>query len=220
MSKRVVLCMPELGVRPGGWERNKEIYVMSFVSDISPIGHGVKMPDVIAAYNETLTNVAPGIMQAALVRCLFLSVSNIFPRVRPDQPVSLSGSGIILYPDLDPNGLLASHFLIVESDEGTRNLGKVLDNVVSDPNIKTVIDAMISAATPSQPLIAAVMRVLVEQVPKILKKNKDDVLFAHSHSGFLFDNYGCRPGELVSSYQLGNDRAFCTLRVQTRDASE
>ncbi len=217
MSKRVVLCIPELGVRAGGWERNKEIYVISFATDLGAVGNGPKMPDAIAAYNETLVNATPNVMGADMMRYVVVAVSNVFPRVRADQPVSLSGSGIILYPDLDPNGVLASHFVIVESDEGTRNLGKLLDQVSSDQAVTKAVAALIAAASPTQPLLAALMNALVSQTPKILKKNKDDLLFAHSHSGFVFDNYGCRPGESASSYQLGNDRAFCTLRVLVRE---
>ena len=128
----------------------------------------------------------------------------------------LSGSGILLYPNLDPGGLLANHFLIVESDEGKRRLGKILDDLVKDDVVNLAIGALIDAAAVTQPLLGGLMKALVSQVPGILKKNKDDILFAHNHSGFDFDDYGLRPNENPSDFEVGNDRAFCTLRVRTR----
>ena len=65
----------------------------------------------------------------------------------------------------------------------------------------------------TQPALAALMSMLVSQLPGILKKNKDDFLFAHSHSGFEFDNYGAGRGQTLSDFELENDRVFCTLRV-------
>lgn len=51
----------------------------------------------------------------------------MFERIRADQPPSLSGDGIVLYPPADPHGMHALHFAIVESDRGTRRAGKVLE---------------------------------------------------------------------------------------------
>jgi hypothetical protein len=210
MSK-VVLSIPRLGVTDRGWEVNKEIYVLSFTADLNQ-AKGSKVEDVIAAYNETLPTVAPAAVAHAGMQFLLTAVSNIFPRVRPDQPVSLSGSGILLYPNLDPSGLLASHFVIVESDEGTRDIGKVLDSVLGDAKVGKAIESLLSAAV-TQPLLAGLMGAIVSRLPAILRRNKDDVLFAHSHSGFDFDSYG--GGETpVTEYELGNDSAFCTLRVR------
>ena len=61
-------------------------------------------------------------------------------------------------------------------------------------------------------------KVKVETLLGHLKKNKDDFLFAHSHSGFDFDGSGCRPGEKFSDFELENDRVYCTLRVMYRGA--
>lgn len=211
---KVVLSIPRLGVTSKGWEQSKEIYVVSFASDLAAATDEPKQPGVIAAYNETLPLVAPELMGSALMRYVVMTVSNVFPRIRIDQPVSLSGSGILLYPNLDPNGLLASHFLVVESDEGKRRLGSILEGILADDAVGAAIQALISAGV-SQPLLAGLMRALTSQVPRILKKNRDDVLFAHSHSGFDFDDYGLRgPEENPSDFELGNDRAFCTLRVR------
>ena len=130
---KVVLSIPKLGVKPGGFEKNKEIYVMSFSADLRAADES-RLPEVIAAYNETLPNVMPEIANQALLKYVLMAVSNTFQRIRPDQPVSLTGSGILLYPHLDPKGLLANHFVILEDDEGKRRLGKLLENLFSNAN--------------------------------------------------------------------------------------
>jgi hypothetical protein len=44
MSK-VVLSIPKLGVTERGWEHNKEIYVISFTSDLAKVSDAPKLPD-------------------------------------------------------------------------------------------------------------------------------------------------------------------------------
>jgi len=215
MSKKVVLSLPKMGVRGGGWEKNKEIYVLSFVADLAG-GSGKKAGDVVAAYNETLPNLLPAIMKDASLQFVLVSVSNLFKRIRPDQPVSLTGSGVLLYPNLDPKGLLASHFAIVECDEGKRKLGKLLEGILGDDSVKKGVADLIKAGI-SQTAVAGLMSALVSNIPEFLKKNKDDLLFAHSHSGFDFDNYGCGPESTFQEFEIGNDRAHCTLRVMLTD---
>jgi hypothetical protein len=207
---KVVLSIPRLGVKRGGFEKRKEIYVMSFTSDLNK-SPTARIPDVIAASNETLPNVVPKIQEQALLRFVLMAVSNTFQRIQPDQPVSLSGSGILLYPNLDPKGLLASHFVVIEDDEGKRNLGKMLESLFGNSDVKQLVDVLKKGVT--QPAIAALMNALVSQLPTLLKKNRDDFLFAHSHSGFDFDNYGVDSGN-VANFELENDRVFCTLRVR------
>jgi len=211
---KVAVSMTELGVTEKGWEREKEIYVLSFTSDLRAID-APRIAEGIAAYNETLPNVIPDISQEALMKVVLMAVSNTFQRIRANQPVSLSGNGIILYPPQDPEGMLASHFVIVEDDEGTRNFGQILEDLLADDSVKALVEKVIAGV--SQPLIGALLNALVSTLPGILKKNKNDALFAHSHSGYDWDNYGCRPDETVSEFKLGNDRAYCTLRVTTID---
>jgi hypothetical protein len=222
MPRKVVLSLPKLGVTGGGIEKKKEIYVLSFVSDLAPPAKDSqgkakqKLPEIVAAHNETLPNLLPEIASEALMQFVLVSASNTFARIKPTQPVSLSGSGILLYPYLDPNGLLASHFVVVESDANKRNLGKLLGDIFANKAVTGAVDGLIKAGI-TQANVAALLGALVAEVPAILKKNKDDLLFAHSHSGFDFDNYGCGPGASSADFELGNDRANCTLRVLVTD---
>lgn len=210
---KVVISIPKLGVTSKGAEKIKEIYVLGLASDNRKTGTGGQENFPIAAYNETLPNIVPEIMNHSFLKYFVCSVSNIFERITPAQPVSLSGSGIVLYPNLDPGGLLALHFVIIESDQKTRNVGNVLNDLFNDDQVAGLLKKL--SQTITQDLIASVFRVIVGQIPVILKKNKDDALFAHSHSGFNFDNYGISsPDGNFEDFEVGNDRAYCTLRIR------
>ena len=217
----VTLSIPKLGVTDKGWERNKEIYVLGFVIDGQETAQ--RGSERIAAYNETLPQIRKGLAKTNLGRVAFIAASNVFRRIRADQPVSLSGSGIILYPNLDPKGFLAAHFMVVESDHEKRALGKLLGDLVGpDSAIEKAAGELLPALGGphiSLPL-GGVLRSLVEVVPSVLKENDDNPLFEHDHSGFDFDCYGLSRGPnpdestMVEDFQIGNDRAFATLRVR------
>ena len=207
----VVLSIPRLGVKRGGWEKNKEVYVLSFASDENL--QRPKLPDVIASHNETLPNVVPEVAKQALMDYVLVAVSNTFQRIRPDQPLSLSGSGILLYPNLDPGGMLVSHFVVMEDDQDQRNLGGLLAQLFKNKDVRGLTTSLQGRF--SRPLVAQLFNVLVSNLPTILGKDRDDFLFAHSHSGFDFDDYGLPPGETLGhDFELENDRVFCTLRLR------
>lgn len=211
---RVVMSLPSLGVTGKGYERNKEIYVVSFATDLNPRTKPA-IPDVVAAYNETLPNLVPDLAKQAALQFITVSVSNIFPRIRQDQPVSLSGSGIILYPPKDPQGLLALHLMVIECDESTRNIGEFLAKLLGENSVQSVVTSLLSTIT--QPLLATLMNAIIDQVPKALKKNRDDLYFAHSHAGFDFDNYANEYDKPYTDYLIGNDRVNCVLRSRVID---
>ena len=206
----VVLSIPRLGVKKGGRERNKEVYVISFSSDENNRGHMV--PDVIAAQNETMPHVWPDVGKAALSQFVHVAVSNAFQRIRPDQPVSLSGSGILMYPNLNPGGMLANHFVVLEDDQGQRDVLGLLNRLISHEKVSGVVEQLQEGV--SRSLVGGLFRALISGLPAVLA-NKDDFLFSHSHSGFDFDDYGLPPGQVVGhDFELENDRVFCTLRVR------
>lgn len=220
MSK-VVLSIPHLGVKHNGLEKNKELYVLSFAVDGNPVANqAATLKDVIGANNETLPDLAPEIANLAALRWVFVSASNLFERVTVTQPASLSGSGILLYPNLDPKGLLACHFVVIESESRTRHLGKVLEDVLGDNAVKSAVNVLANAATAAAGGIpgaaaAAVMRALVSVLPKVLKRKRDRIWFTHDHSGFDFDAYGLPDGsQTTHDFALSNDRVALTLRLR------
>jgi hypothetical protein len=215
---RVLACLPRLEAR-GSFERNKEVYVVSFASSANA-GPGAATAPTIGSNNETLARLVPDLMDHSAMQWVVPAVSNVFTRVRRGQPVSLTGSGIILYPNLDPGALLGLHFAVVESDAGTRGAGKVLGEVFNAAPVKEALKAISAAAATGTPQIvmANVMAVLVSQLPGALERNRDDVLFAHTHSGGDYDDYGVSErlssGTLQQDFPLSNDQVSCTLRIR------
>lgn len=205
---RIAITMPGLGVTAKGWERGKEIYVLGLAADLNP--EAKRGVESVGAVNETLAAIRPDLQNAAALKWMVASVSNVFHRVRPDQPPSLSGSGIVLYPNLDPNGLLALHLSIVESDAGTRRSGRALEGILGHDEVKSAVEGMTEAGEPG---VSLLMRAVTRVIPETLKGNGDDLLFSHSHSGFDWDDYGLE-GRTSRDFELGNDRAYCTLRVR------
>ena len=205
---RVFASIPKLTVTPKG-EKEKEIYVLSIASDLA----GVKnRPPSLGAANETLDRIAPKI--PAAMKYFVVSASNLFHGVRENQPLSLSGSGIILYPPIDPKGMLALHVVVVESDGGKRNAARVLAELFSIESIRTALRNFPQRAGVkiAPGLLTATFGAITAILPEILKRNGDDILFEHGHSGFDFDDYGMAPDG--SDYELGNDRAGFHLRIR------
>jgi len=212
---RVYATLPEVSVTDKGWEKNKEIYVISLASDLH--GESNHRPYVVGAKNETLTQISAGIESA--MKFFAVAVSNVFERVRADQPLSLSGDGIVLYPPADPKGMLALHFAIVESDHGTRNAGKIIEGILGDNSVKTLLSeiAKLTAVSGNIPatLLTSLFGAVTKIIPAVVKNNRDDIMFSHNHSGVDFNGYGGSPdGE---SYTVGNDLAKATLRIWVRE---
>lgn len=213
---KVTVSIPRLAVS-GGFEKNKEIYVLAFALDMNTANDGSAVSTVSAAYNETLPNIAPELADHAAYKWLLVTASNTFERVSNDQPVSLSGSGILLYPNLDPGSMLALHFCVIECDRKTRQLGDVLGKVLNKKSVKGVLKLLEKGL--SQQLVASMMGVLVSEIPGILKANRDDLLLTHNHSGFDFDTYGVSApagptGTCIQDFPIANDRCSLTLRVR------
>jgi hypothetical protein len=212
---KVYATLPEVHVTAKGSEKNKEIYVVSLASDLH--GKSNHRPPVVGASNETLSRLVPGLKSA--MEFFAVAVSNVFPRISAKQPLSLTGDGIVLYPPTDPGGMIALHFVIVESDKGQRDIGSLLESLFSDDSVKVLLREA-SRATSSvgclpPNLLSSLFSAMTSIVPAILKANKDDLLFAHSHSGVDFNGYG--GSTEGTTYEIGNNRAGCTLAIWSRE---
>lgn len=206
---RIAITVPGLGVTAKGWEKSKEIYVIGLAADLNPETRSGG-DECVGALNETLAAIMPNRQNLGALKWIVASVSNVFNWVRPDQAPSLSGSGIVLYPNLDPKGFLALHLSIVESDAGKRRSGETLEGILGHHAVKGAVEEITEA---SEAGVALLMRTVTGIIPEMLKGNKDDVLFSHNHSGFEWDDYGLE-GHPSREFEVGNDRAYCTLRVR------
>jgi len=212
---KVYATLPKLHVTSKGTEKSKEIYVISLASDLH--GKSNHRPQVVGASNQTLSRLTPGVKSA--MEFFAVAVSNVFPRISPKQPLSLTGDGIVLYPPTDPGGMIALHFVIVESDKGKRDVGGFLENLFGDDSVKGLLKEASKATTlagsiPSN-LLSSLFGAATSVVPAVLKANKDDLLFSHSHSGVDFNGYG--GSTEGTTYDIGNNRAGCTLAIWSRE---
>ena len=206
---RIAVTMPSLGVTAKGWEKNKEIYVLGLASDLNTEARSGG-DECVGALNETLAAILPDRQGLGALKWVVASVSNVFHWVRPDQAPSLSGSGIVLYPNLAPEGFLALHLSIVESDAGARRAAETLKGIFGHDEVNKLVEGL---TKPDAAGVASLMRAVTGVIPEILESNKDDVLFSHDHSGFTWDDYGLE-GAKSKDFEVGNDRAYCTLRVR------
>lgn len=154
--------------------------MLSFAIDNNAADKAAVIAQVVGASNETLPAIAPAAAGLAQLQWVFVAASNLFERVTESQDVSLSGSGILLYPNLDPNGLLALHFMVIESQEGARDLGKLLTEVFADKAVKGAVDVfakVLTGAIAGVPGLAAaaVMRAVISVVPKVVPPLGDPI---------------------------------------------
>lgn len=214
----VNLSIPELGVTKKGREREKEIYVLGFVADGRGEGSCGSQPKT--EFNEDLLSVRPDLGDAALEKVVSITASRIFHRIRHDQPVSLTGDGISLYRESDPKGFLEAHFVVVESDAESRGLASVLKKLGKHQALKDAANAALPAlGGPNYALLVTNgFNLLTKVVSKVLKRNRDDPLLQHTHSGSLTNNYGLSKRsagvKTEKDFPIKNDRAFATLRLR------
>lgn len=97
---------------------------------------------MIAAHNERLSQVLPDRGMAALLRFMHSIASNTFQRVSPDQPVSPSGRGIILYPNSNPESVSVNHFVVTESDKGNRELIRHIEGSINHTDVPRLVAGM------------------------------------------------------------------------------
>jgi hypothetical protein len=182
---KVFASMPRLESLKGG---NKELYVISIATDLRGVSE--EYDRTVSANNQPLDRLVPANANKSLLKYYVMAISNVYERIRPGNPVSMIGDGIILYPELDPKGLLGLDIFVVESDAGHRSAGKLLEGLLGDKTIKKGVDSLIAAgAAMTAPLVGDVANAIVSAVPTILKNNHDDLLFSIAYSGRASRNY-------------------------------
>ena len=205
-------CLPSL--EPRKFKLDREIYVISFASDLRGVSN--HRPKAVGASNQTLQDLTPDV--DAAMKIFVVAVSNIFYHIDKDQPVSLSGDGIVLYPPADPQGMLALHVAIVESDRKARDFGALLKKIFSNDEVKTGMKqiAILVASTGNVPaqLVTGLMGVATTILGEALVNNGDDILFSHNHSGLDISAYGgSKEGK---DYTIQNKKVKATLRIYSQ----
>lgn len=207
----VFVCMPDLRLKKA--KVNRELYVVSFASDLR--GESNHRPPAVGAGNRTLATFSPEV--DAAMKYFVVAASNIFHGIDREQPPQLGGDGIVVYPPADPQGMLAIHVSIVESDAGIRKQGKLLKEVFAKKEVRDALSGISAATGPTGPLPAALLTTalgaITSVLPAILEKNGDDVLLDYDFSGRQIARYHGSADGVV--HQFENKKAAASLRVYT-----
>ncbi len=208
MSKLVV-SVPKLGM-PATARDARQLYILSFASDMNIKKNNDA--DIIGGANKDLSAMIPPNSDKDALKFMLASVSNIFPVTKSFPHASLSGGGIMIYPNLDPGGFFALQMFVIESDDNHKRFGAKLEKILGDESIKGVADKLKKAVT--NPLIGSLMGAVSTVVPKLFKDSSDDLLMSHAHSGFDFDNYGLDEGVKFQDFPFSSANAEGVLRVR------
>lgn len=209
----LVASIPSLRLLKDGLEQNKELYVLAMGVDGRPRAEGAPALPAGGA-NADVRALAPAVVGALEGTGAFLVASQTFHRVRAAAPLPLVGSGILLYPNLDPAGMLGLHIFVVESQSGAREIGDSLGALLGGGPVKQALTALRGAAAVTQPLAAGLLTAVAAGLPAALKAQRDRVWFTMAYAGFAFDNYAMPEGKDVHDYVQANDRVELTLRLR------
>jgi len=210
---KAFVCMTELSLKKAKFDR--ELYVVAFASDLR--GKSNHRPTADGANNLTFGGFTPEIKAA--MQYFVISASNIFHHIDRNQPVQLGGDGIVLYPPADPQGMLALHVSVVESDAGARNQGKLLETLFKDKDVLEALKAIAKVTSGAGPIptgvVTAAMGVITDVLPKILQANKDDNLLDFDFSGRDMGRYhGTAEG---SRHAFENKKVAAAIQVFVED---
>jgi hypothetical protein len=149
--------------------------------------------------------------QKALLEHVFVGASPTFQPIISGQAIPLAGDGVVLYPPLEVGPLFSLTFFVVESDSRTRSLGSLVQGVLEDDAVSSALGVVTAAAGGPAGII---INTLANVVPKILKRNRDDIYLTHQYTGIAPSNYGNGPGNPVKDYEFDNQYVSGTLRIQ------
>ncbi len=199
---KLVVSVPQLGM-PKTADDARQLYILSFASDLNIKQN--KDAEVIGGANKNLSAMIPPDADKDALKFMLASVSNIFPVTKSFPRASLSGSGIMIYPNLDPGGFFALQMFVIESDDNHKRFGTKLEKILGDDGVKSAADKLKGAVT--NPLIGSLMGAVSSVVPKLFKDSSDDLLMSHAHSGFDFDNYGLDEGLTLQDFPFRSKHA-------------
>jgi len=206
---KLVVSVPKLGL-PATADDARQLYILAFASDLNIKENSEA--GIIGGANKDFSSMIPPNADKDALKFMLASVSNIFPVTRSFPQASLSGSGIMIYPNLDPGGFFALQMFVIESDDNHKRFGAKLDKILGDEGVKSATDKLKSAIT--NPLIGSLMGAVSSVVPKLFKDSSDDLLMSHAHSGFDFDNYGLDDGKKLQDFPFFSKHAEGLLRLR------
>ncbi|MCY3964711.1 MAG: hypothetical protein OXG83_06725 [Acidobacteria bacterium] len=196
--KTVAVSITSLGLTSNKGENTKEVYVLALYTD------GSEAAGARTGYRPSLGPVQD-------LGSFSLAASPIYRNITVDNPVSLSGSGLVLYPNLNPNGYLMVHVFVIESDDGARSIGNVMQEISGK-----VLEGDLASTVATGKEAFGVVTQATNLLSLILEANRDDALLEHTHAGFHFNGYGTDEG---SVFEVENEKIGFELSVVVDDGS-
>lgn len=133
----------------------------------------------------------------------------IIPKVKKWNWVNLGGHGRIVYGPANPGSFVYYTIMFIEGDEDVRNIGNTIDQVFSSEEAKGIIN-LLSTVNPTTQLVTFVLSSLVTLVGKIMKTNKDDIIFTTEGSFFRDVE---PPYNIGDSFNTLNHHIECIVKV-------
>ncbi|MAS93936.1 MAG: hypothetical protein CMO55_12145 [Verrucomicrobiales bacterium] len=138
-----------------------------------------------------------------------------FENVKNNEALPLGPSGVAMYRNPVEGKIprfIDYRILIMESDEGVRQAGTVLEEIRSDSEYKSVsgkLKAAIAAGNPTAALAMEIGGVVLGIVARVLKMNRDDqIIYVAGSFDNAFENLGVNHGVVVQ------DTKFATISYQ------
>ncbi len=173
----------------GTLEVRNEVYVVSLAMDLSGTGQNIE-PD-----GETGQLLSDGFR--AFNKYAVVSVSPLFHGIRRDEELPLIGDGLLLYGPKDPEGKIALHMAIMESDADHRGIGDKMEKALKRAKVFEALEAIGNVTTIAAPQIGVVARPVIsalrygfETFLFFLKEDGDDVICDIHYSSWNKPNRG------------------------------
>lgn len=112
--------------------------------------------------------------------------SRIFERIKPNNPLRVSGNGIPMVKPQDPGDSFALYVAAFDDDQEWRDWAQKIDDVRNGPLVKSALGVVLQGAyAPVEPIIGVIVGAF---------KNKPDDFFVDGmHSGFRETYFGLMP---------------------------
>jgi hypothetical protein len=130
--------------------------------------------------------------------------------VKSWERVDFAGSGRLVYGPAQPGAFVYCAILFLESDNDSRDLGKLLREVAAGAEIKSIVTAVGALVNPTASIILSLLSPVAAIVGKVLEGSKDDIIYTQEGI-FLRDIKP--PYHIGDSFKRTNDFIESSLTV-------
>ncbi len=118
---------------------------------------------------------------------LQINTHELINPVQSWEEVKFAGEGgRLVYGPAEPGAFVYCAAIYVERDDKSRNLGAALEDAVHSDEVKQLMKSLKAIPNPTVQMVTSLAGPVTQLVARILKGNKDDLLF--THQGTFFQN--------------------------------